>query len=135
MGATADGDALGAADELAGREGFGLSEPQPVSTRTSGVTAPTRTVLRRITRFLPARDLTGRYLPDPPRAHPRGRICGQLLHVDEVHHEDQRLTRPDDTTSTTVAVREVWRDDQLAAAADLHALHALVPAGDDLSDA
>ena len=30
---------------------------------------------------------------------------------------------------------EVRRDDQPAAAADLHALHALVPAGDDLADA
>ena len=33
-----------------------------------------------------------------------------------------------------VAVPEVRRDDQPAAAADLHALHALVPAGDDLAD-
>ena len=40
-----------------------------------------------------------------------------------------------DAAGAAVAVPEVRRDHELAAAADLHALHALVPAGDDLADA
>ena len=55
--------------------------------------------------------------------------------VEQVHHEDQGLAGLDDAAGATVAVPEVRRDHQLAPAADLHALHARVPAGDDLADA
>ena len=54
---------------------------------------------------------------------------------DQVADEDQGLPRLDRAAGAAVAVAEVRRDDQLAPAADLHALHALVPAGDDLADA
>src|SRR3954454_2859926 len=53
---------------------------------------------------------------------------------EEVDDEDERLTRLDGAAGAPVAVAQVGRDDELAAAADLHALHALVPAGDDLAD-
>ena len=53
----------------------------------------------------------------------------------QIVHEDQRLARLDDAAGAAVAVAEVRRDDQPAAAADLHPLHAGVPAGDDLADA
>src|SRR5690606_22432617 len=53
----------------------------------------------------------------------------------QVHHEDQRLAGLDDAARAAVAVAEVRRDDQLPAAADLHPLDALVPAGDHLADA
>ena len=48
--------------------------------------------------------------------------------AEQVDHEDQRLAGLDDAAGAAVAVPEVRRDDELAAAADLHALHALVPA-------
>src|SRR5487761_87836 len=50
---------------------------------------------------------------------------------DQVAHEDQGLARRDRAAGTPVSVGHVWRDDQLAAAADLHPLDALIPAGDD----
>ena len=53
----------------------------------------------------------------------------------EVADEDEGLPRLDRAGGAAVAVGEAGRDDELAAAADLHALHALVPAGDDLADA
>src|SRR6476661_49036 len=55
--------------------------------------------------------------------------------AEQVHHEDQRLAGLDHAAGATVAVRQVGRDDQLAAAPDLHALDAGVPARDDLADA
>ena len=42
-------------------------------------------------------------------------------HADEVDDEDQRLARADDAAGAAVAVREVRRDDEPAATADLHA--------------
>src|SRR6478735_151387 len=62
------------------------------------------------------------------------RVAGSA-DVDEVHDEDERLAGSDRTTRAAVAVREVRRDDELAAAADLHADDALVPAGDDATGA
>ena len=68
-------------------------------------------------------------------------ISGQAFSFDgvddaeQVHHEDQRLAGLDDAAGAAVAVAEVRRDDELAAAADLHAGDTLVPAGDDLADA
>src|ERR1700722_15599888 len=53
---------------------------------------------------------------------------------DEVTDEDQGLAWLDGVARAAAAVAEVGRDDQLAAAAHLHALHALVPALDDLPD-
>src|ERR1700722_1112326 len=53
---------------------------------------------------------------------------------DEVTDEDQGLAWLDGVARAPAAVAEVGRDDQLAAAAHLHALHALVPALDDLPD-
>ena len=47
--------------------------------------------------------------------------------VDQVHHEDQRLAGLDDAAGAAVAVREVRRDDEPAAAADLHALRRRCP--------
>src|SRR3954471_1109039 len=51
--------------------------------------------------------------------------------AEQVDHEDQRLAGLDRRGRALVAVGEVGGDGQLAAAADLHALHALVPALDD----
>src|SRR6476661_6816162 len=56
-------------------------------------------------------------------------------HVVEVDDEDERLPRGDRGTGATLAVGEVGGDRQLAATTDLHALDALVPAGDDHADA
>src|SRR6478609_4859438 len=54
--------------------------------------------------------------------------------ADEVADEDQRLAGGDRAAArAAVAVGEVRGDGQLATAADLHALDALVPAGDDLA--
>ena len=61
------------------------------------------------------------------------RACS--AHVHEVDDEDQRLAGLDRATGAAVAVAEVRRDGEPAAAADLHALDALVPAGDDHADA
>src|SRR6476620_11683694 len=57
-----------------------------------------------------------------------------LSHVVEVDDEDQRLPRLDRGTGATLAVGQVRGDRQLTTAADLHALDALVPAGDDHAD-
>src|SRR5690606_3918809 len=51
--------------------------------------------------------------------------------AEQVDHEDQRLAGLDRRRRALVAVGQVRGDGQLAAAADLHALHALVPALDD----
>lgn len=61
--------------------------------------------------------------------------CCWLPDLEQVHHEDQRLAGPDDATGATVTVGEVGGYEQLSATADLHALHAPVPALDDLPDA
>src|SRR4051812_41726641 len=55
--------------------------------------------------------------------------------VDQVDDEDQGLAALDRRAGPPVAVAQVRRDDDLAAAADPHAQQALVPAGDDLADA
>src|SRR5690348_1192703 len=65
----------------------------------------------------------------------RGCSFNLLLDADEVDDEDQRRVRRDRPARALRAVAEVRRDDQLAPPADLHALHALVPAGDDLAGA
>src|ERR1022692_881718 len=54
---------------------------------------------------------------------------------DQVAHENQGLAWCDRVTSSPVSVGQTRWNDQLAAAADLHSLHPLVPAGDDLPDA
>ena len=48
--------------------------------------------------------------------------------LDQVDDEDQRLARLDHAAGAAVPVGQVRRDDQLPAAADLHAGHARVPA-------
>src|SRR5450755_2365933 len=50
---------------------------------------------------------------------------------DQVADEDKGLARRSDVAGAPVPVGQIRGDDQLAAAADLHPLHALVPAGDD----
>src|SRR3954469_473276 len=50
--------------------------------------------------------------------------------VEQVHHEDQGLAALDGTARTALTVTQMRRDDELPPAADLHALHPLVPAGD-----
>ena len=64
-----------------------------------------------------------------------GRGGGGSADPEQVDDEDQRLAGLDDAAGAAVAVAEVGRDHELPATADLHALHALVPAGDDLADA
>src|ERR1019366_9938796 len=54
---------------------------------------------------------------------------------DQVAHKDQGLARRDRASGAPVSVGETRWNDQLAAAADFHSLHALVPADDDLPDA
>src|ERR1017187_7122302 len=54
---------------------------------------------------------------------------------DQVAHKDQGLARPDRVPGAPVSVGQTRWNDQLAAAADLHSLHTLIPAGDDLSHA
>src|SRR3954470_5274316 len=61
--------------------------------------------------------------------------AGKSVDADQVDDEDEGLARLDDAARAAVAVSEVRRDDELAAAADLHARDALVPAGDDLAGA
>src|SRR5690606_13121960 len=51
--------------------------------------------------------------------------------AEEVHDEDEGLAGLDAAAGAGVAVSQVRRDDELAAAAHLHARDALVPAGDD----
>src|ERR1700722_12953978 len=82
-----------------------------------------------------------------PNARPAGVSARRLLLLsvweadpsrlggDEVADEDEGLAWLDGRARAAVAVAEVRGDDQLAAAADPHALHALVPALDDLPDA
>src|SRR6187431_1505858 len=55
--------------------------------------------------------------------------------AEQVDHEDQGLAGLDRRGGALVAVGEVRGDGQLATAADLHALHALVPALDDAAAA
>jgi hypothetical protein len=45
---------------------------------------------------------------------------------DQVAHEDEGLARRNDVVGAPVPVGQIRGDDQLAAAADLHPLHALV---------
>src|SRR6185312_5027950 len=49
----------------------------------------------------------------------------------QVADEDEGLARRDYLPGAPVTVGQVRGDDQLSAAADLHALYALIPAGDD----
>src|SRR5258706_5577037 len=56
-----------------------------------------------------------------------------LLHVEELHLEDQGRVRRDDVARAARAVAELRRDGELPLAADLHALDALVPALDHVS--
>src|ERR1700722_7544499 len=51
---------------------------------------------------------------------------------DQIAHEDEGLARRDLVPGAPVSVGQIRRDDQLTAAADPHALHALIPAGDDV---
>src|ERR1700733_11660006 len=53
----------------------------------------------------------------------------------QVADEDEGLTGRDGGAGALVPVGQARGDDQLTAAADLHALHALVPAGDDMPGA
>src|SRR5699024_992670 len=73
-------------------------------------------------------------LPRAPPPSPR-RSCSALVHRHQVAHEDQRLVRRDHRRGALGAVAERGGDVETAAAADLHALPALVPAGDDLAQA
>src|SRR5690349_11753423 len=72
-------------------------------------------------------------VPTPPRSS-RGGERRSSAHVDEIDDEDQRLATLDGATGAAVAVAQVRRDGQLAAAAHLHPLDALVPALDDHAD-
>src|SRR5690242_438927 len=56
---------------------------------------------------------------------------GTRLGRNQVADEDEGLAGRDRVPGPPVAVGQIGRDDQLAAAADLHALDALVPARDD----
>src|SRR5580658_2371224 len=64
-----------------------------------------------------------------------GTATTRLSGRDQVAYEDEGLARRDRVPCAPVPVGQVRRDDQLTAAADLHARHALVPAGDDLPGA
>src|SRR5450432_793863 len=55
----------------------------------------------------------------------------RLLHVDQVDDEDQRLAWRDRAAGAAIAVGQVRRNHQPAAAADPHAGNAVVPAFDD----
>ena len=52
---------------------------------------------------------------------------------DQIDDEHQRLATLDDATRTSIAVALVGRDGEATATPDLHALHTLVPSGDDLT--
>src|SRR5450755_2876388 len=75
--------------------------------------------------------MSGRGLPGCPARAPQSEAPSDR---DQVTHEDEGLAGRDRVPGTAVPVGQVRRNDQLPAAADLHALHALVPAGDDLPD-
>src|ERR1022692_451246 len=77
--------------------------------------------------------MSGRGLPGCPARAPQREAPPSDR--DQVTHEDEGLAGCDRVPGTAVPVGKIRRNDQLAAAADLHALHALVPAGDDLPDA
>src|SRR4051794_17104271 len=57
------------------------------------------------------------------------------MRVEQLDLEQQRGARWDDARGAVRAVAERRRDDQAALAADLHPLHALVPAANDLAGA
>src|SRR4051794_8499510 len=59
----------------------------------------------------------------------------RLLHADQVNHEDESLARLDHAARAPVAVPQVRRNRQLAAATDLHAGDALVPPRDHTATA
>src|SRR5689334_14924039 len=69
----------------------------------------------------------------PPTIVARATFPWSLPHVEQIDDEHQRLTALDDATRAPVAVPEVGRDGDAAAAADLHPRHALIPPGDDLA--
>src|SRR3954451_8846985 len=71
-----------------------------------------------------------RHCSTPIGVRPRRDSLTDALEVDD---EDERLVGPDARAGALRAVGEAGRDDQLAPAADLHALDALVPALDDLT--
>ena len=61
-------------------------------------------------------------------------IC-YLLGANEIYNEDQCFVRADSAWCATLAIGKFRRNVQKAAAADLHAQQALIPALDDHSDA
>src|ERR1700712_3728558 len=63
----------------------------------------------------------------------RAAVPVSSAHAEQVHDEDQRLVRTDHAAGAALAVGHRRRDRDLAPAADLHALDALVPALDDLA--
>ena len=63
------------------------------------------------------------------------RASGQSSDRHQVAYEDEGLARRYRVPGAPVPVGQIRRDYQLTAAADLHTLHALVPAGDDLPGA
>jgi MFS family permease len=69
---------------------------------------------------------------EPPEATAATPV-GELADREQVDDEDERLVRRDHAARSPSAVGHGGRDRQLAPAADLHALHARVPAGDDLA--
>src|SRR5687768_7747092 len=78
------------------------------------------------------------HLPPPRHRTPArfGRaVSGRSADAEQIDDEDQGLAALDDAAGAALAVAEVRRDGDLAAAAELHAGHALVPARDDLTGA
>src|SRR5580765_7568792 len=69
------------------------------------------------------------------RQAPRGPGQGSGFHLVELDLEHERGVRRDDAARPGCAVTHLGRDRELALAADSHALHPLVPAGDDLAGA
>src|SRR4051794_10826058 len=97
------------------------------SSSTSSVIAIAKTPslnasVRLVAHWLPTATGSRRRAPSPASAD-----------GEQVHHEHERLVGLDHAAGATGAVRHRRRDRQLAAAADLHALDARVPALDDLA--
>ncbi len=59
----------------------------------------------------------------------------RLLYPKQLHIEDQRRVRRDDTASASRPVPQIGRDDEAALSADPHAHHSLIPSFDYLSAA
>src|SRR5690348_13400949 len=72
----------------------------------------------------------------PPTATPATATAGGhgvLVHADQVDVEHQRCVGWHELADASTAVAQPGRDQQGALAAHVHALDALVPAGDDLA--